>query len=42
MVIYYNCIGAFEVPNLRKIPEAEIIMQTRKGVALSYVPECPA
>ena len=42
IVIYYNCIGAFEVPNLRKIPEAEIIMQTRKGVALSYAPECPA
>ena len=38
-VIYYNCIGAFDVPDRRKIPEADIIMETRKGVALSYAPE---
>ena len=38
VVIYYNCIGAFEVPERRKIPEADITMRTRKGVALSYVP----
>ena len=41
-VIYYNCIGAFEVPNLRKIPEIDILIQTRKGVALSYAPDYPA
>jgi len=34
-VIRYNCIGAFEVPDRKKIPEADIIMETRKGVALS-------
>ena len=39
VVIYYNCIGAFDVPNRRKIPEADIIMEARKGVALSYAPE---
>ena len=39
VVIYYNCIGAFDVPDCRKIPEADIIMETRKGVALSYAPE---
>ena len=39
VVIYYNCIGAFNVPDRRKIPEADIIMETRKGVALSYAPE---
>ena len=39
VVIYYNCIGAFDVPDRRKIPEANIIMETRKGVALSYAPE---
>lgn len=39
VVIHYNCIGAFDVPNRRKIPEADIIMETRKGVALSYAPE---
>ena len=39
VVIYYNCIGAFDVPDRRKIPEADIIMETRKGVALSYATE---
>ena len=37
--IHYNCIGAFDVTDRRKIPEADIIMETRKGVALSYAPE---
>ena len=27
------------VPDRRKIPEVDIIMETRKGVALSYAPE---
>ena len=39
VVIHYNCIGAFDVPDRRKIPESDIIMETRKGVALSYAPE---
>ena len=39
VVIHYNCIGAFDVPDRRKIPEADIIMETRKGVALSYASE---
>ena len=39
VVIHYNCIGAFDVPDRRKIPEADIIMETRKGVAPSYAPE---
>ena len=39
IVIHYNCIGAFEVPDRKKIPETDIIMETRKGVALSYAPE---
>ena len=39
VVIHYNCIGAFDVPDRRKIPEADIIMETRKGVALSCAPE---
>ena len=39
VVIYYNCTSAFDVPDRRKIPEADIIMETRKGVALSYAPE---
>ena len=39
VVIHYNCIGAFDVPDRRKIPEADIIMETRKDVALSCAPE---
>ena len=39
VVIHYNCIGAFDVPDRRKIPEADIIMETRKGAARSYAPE---
>ena len=39
VVIHYNCIGAFDVPDRQKIPEADIIMETRKGVAVSYAPE---
>ena len=38
IVIHYSCIGAFEVPDRKKIPEADIIMETRKGVAVSYAP----
>lgn len=39
LTIYYNCIGAFAVPDRKKIPELEIAMKTRKGVAVSYAPE---
>ena len=35
VTIHYNCIGAFEVPDRRKIPERDILLETRKGVALS-------
>ena len=38
VTIHYNCIGAFEVPDRRKIPERDILLKTRKGVALSYAP----
>ena len=38
VIIHYNCVGSFMVPDRRKIPEADIIMETRKGVALSYAP----
>lgn len=37
--LHHNCIAVFDVPDRRKIPEADIIMETRKGVALSYAPE---
>ena len=38
VTIHYNCIGAFEVPDRRKIPERDTLLETRKGVALSYAP----
>ena len=34
--IIYNCVGTIEIPNLKKIPQKEITMKTRKGVALHY------
>jgi len=36
--IFYNCIGAFDVPDRESIPELEVLIETRKGVALSYSP----
>ena len=38
VTIHYNCIGAFEVQDRRKIPEWDILLETRKGVASSYAP----
>ena len=38
VTIHYNCIGAFEVPDRRKIPERDILLETRKGVALNTPP----
>ena len=38
VTIYYNCIGAFTVPERRDIPETDVYLKTRKGVALSYAP----
>jgi len=34
--IFYNCVGAINVPDLKKIPQMEIHIPTRKGVAVSY------
>ena len=31
VVIHYNCIGTFDVPDRRKIPEADIITETKKA-----------
>ena len=36
IVIYYKCIGQFAVPDRRKIPEVDVLLKTRKGVAVSY------
>ena len=34
--IFYNCVGAVHVPDLKKIPQTEINIPVRKGVAVSY------
>ena len=39
VVPHYHCIGAFEVPDWKDIPEIDILIKTRKGVALSYTSE---
>jgi len=36
LTIYYNCVGTIEIPNMLKLPETDIRIQTRKGVAVSY------
>ncbi len=38
LTIYYNCIGAFPVPDRQGVPEPSVFMETRKGVALQYAP----
>lgn len=39
ITIFYNCIGAFEVPDRRNVPDIDIVLPTRKGVAVSYAPD---
>jgi hypothetical protein len=36
LTIYYNCVGAIEIPDVLTLPE--ITMQTRKGVTVCYSP----
>ncbi len=39
IAIFYNCIGEFSVPERRKVPNVDILLNTRKGVAVSYSTE---
>ena len=34
--IHYNCVGSIEVPDVLLLPEPDVLIQTRKGVAVSY------
>jgi len=36
--IHYDCVGTIEIPNLVALPEVEVTMKTRKGVAISDSP----
>lgn len=38
IIIYYNCIGPVEIPENVNVPSPEIVMNTRKGVNISYLP----
>jgi hypothetical protein len=34
--IHYNCVGSIEIPDVLPLPEPDVLIQTRKGVAVSY------
>ena len=36
--IYYNCVGAIEIPDLIPLPAPEVSVNTRKGVVVNYAP----
>ncbi len=36
ITIHYNCIGDITIPDLKKIPENKVIMNTRQGVDIKY------
>ena len=36
--IHYNCVGSIEIPEILPLPKPEVLIQTRKGVAVSYSP----
>ena len=38
VIVHYNCIGPFEVPDWKNIPDFDILIETRKGVTLCYSP----
>ena len=41
IVIYYNCIGAIDIPEEVSIPLPQISVDTRKGVTITYEPAQP-
>jgi len=36
LTIHYNCIGSIEIPDVLPLPLPEVMVNTRKGVAVSY------
>ena len=34
--MHYNCVGSIEIPDMLPLPKPEVLIQTRKGVAVSY------
>ena len=38
LTIHYNCVGTIDIPELDKLNSTDVLMRTRKGVAVSYAP----
>lgn len=38
LIIHYNCVGYVEIPNKPQLPETDVTVYTRQGVATSYTP----
>jgi len=36
LTIHYNCVGHIEIPDILPLPQPDVLLQTRKGVAVSY------
>jgi DNA invertase Pin-like site-specific DNA recombinase len=36
LTIHYNCIGTMEIPDILKLPETDVRIQTRRGVAVRF------
>ncbi len=36
LTIHYSCVGSMEIPDVLPLSEPDVLIQTRKGVALSY------
>jgi hypothetical protein len=34
--MHYNCVGSIEIPDMLPLPKPEVLIQTRKGAAVSY------
>jgi hypothetical protein len=39
LVIHYNCVGNIDIPELLKLPETNVNLNTRQGVNLTYSPK---
>ena len=42
LTIHYNCVGSIEIPGILPLPEPDVLIRTRKGVAISYSPSLKA
>ena len=38
IIVHYNCIGVFDIPDWKDVPDFDIMIETRKGVTMCYSP----